>query len=190
MAKMLLKIIKVWVPLAIIISLFSGLVYGAVQQGLRQSAYDPQIQISEDTASVLSSGKNPNEIISADKVDISKSLASYIIIFDKDGQPTTSSAQLDGRIPLPPKGVFAYTQSHHQDRFTWQPKPGVRSAVVVTYFSNGQTSGYVLAGRSMRELEIREEMILKDVVIGGSFIVLLALIFTLLFAKYHTKNVH
>lgn len=186
--KMLFKIIKFWLPLAAITSLFSGVLYGVTQHSIRYSANDPQIQLSEDIANSLSLGKKTEEVIPEDKVDISKSLAPYIIIFDKDGQPTTSSAQLDGKIPMPPVGVFAYTQTNHQDRFSWQPKPGIKSAVVLTYFNSGQNSGYVLAGRSLREVEIRENVVLRDVMIGWAVIMLMTLGYSIIFIKSHTNN--
>ncbi len=41
-----------------------------------------------------------------------------------------------------------------EDRITWQPEPGIRSAVVVVHYT-GATPGYVMAGRSLREVEWR-----------------------------------
>jgi hypothetical protein len=40
---------------------------------------------------------------------------------------------------------------------TWQPRPGVRIASVVTR----TPGGFLLAGRNMREIEIRENRVLK-----------------------------
>jgi hypothetical protein len=39
------------------------------------------------------------------------------------------------------------------DRLTWMPEAGVRSAIVVIHYDNG----YVLAGRSLRRVEQRED---------------------------------
>jgi hypothetical protein len=52
-------------------------------------------------------------------------------------------------------GVFDYVRQHDQDRITWQPEPGVRIATVVAGYTGSQ-SGFVLAGRSLREVEKRE----------------------------------
>jgi hypothetical protein len=38
------------------------------------------------------------------------------------------------------------------DAITWQPEPGVRSAVVMVAYAHG----YVLAGRSLEQVELRE----------------------------------
>jgi len=63
---------------------------------------------------------------------------------------------LDGKEPVIPTGVFASTQNSGETRFTWQPRTGVRSAVVVDYYK-GASSGFVLVGRSIREVENRED---------------------------------
>jgi hypothetical protein len=53
-------------------------------------------------------------------------------------------------------GVFDYTRAHGQDRITWQPRSGVRSAAIVARYG-GAHPGFVLAGRSLREVEARED---------------------------------
>jgi hypothetical protein len=158
-------IIKYWLLMAIIITGCSGLIYAVGQQDLRQSADDPQIQMAEDAAAKLAGGQQVQSIVPTEKVDIAKSLAPYIIVFDATGKPIASSAQLDGQTPTIPPGVFDYVRQHGEDRITWQPQPGVRSAVVVTQFQ-GPNPGFVLAGRSLREVEIREDNILHIVEIG------------------------
>lgn len=165
MNKRLINILVAFITLPIIITLIFGTIYATSQQVLRQSANDPQIQMAQDTASALESGKEAHSLIPSSEVDISKSLAPYIIIYDKDGQAMESSAVLDGKIPVVPKGVFDYVRSSGEDRFTWEPKDGVRSAVVVTSYK-GVNSGFVLAGRSLREIEIRENKIMLIAGIG------------------------
>jgi len=143
-----------------------GLCYAVVQQDIRQSANDPQIQIAEDSAAKLTDGQSIQNVVPSEKVDIAKSLAPYIIVFDATGKPLASSALLNGQTPTIPAGVFDYIKSNGEDRITWQPQPGVRSAVVVTQFK-GSNSGFVLVGRSLREVEILEDHILQLLIIGG-----------------------
>lgn len=159
--------IKHWVPIAITIIALCGIIYLAVQQNIRQTANDPQIQMAEDLAVLLENGKSPESLIPANEVDISKSLAPYIIIFDDSGKGVASQAILDSRIPIPPPGVFEYTKVKGKDIFTWQPKPGVRSAAVIVHF-NGAHPGFVLAGRSLREIEQREDNLLKIISAAGA----------------------
>lgn len=154
--KLLFGILKIWIPLAVGLILISGLVYVSVQQNYRQSLNDPQIQMAEDAAAALANGEQPQALIPQLKVDMAKSLAPYLIIFDEKGQPVASSVQLDGKTPVVPAGVFDYTKNKGEDRISWEPRKGVRSAAVIVYH-NGVSSGFVLAGRSMREVEIRED---------------------------------
>jgi hypothetical protein len=51
-------IIKHWLLVAIIITGFSGLLEATVQQVIRQSADDPQIQMAEDTYANSSASSN------------------------------------------------------------------------------------------------------------------------------------
>lgn len=149
-------LLKVWFLLAIITTALCGLIYLVVQQDIRIGANDPQIQIAEDVSRQILTGESPLDFIPPIKVDVSQSLANYIIIFDNKGKVVGSSAQLDGKDPVIPQGVFAQTKKLGETRFTWQPKTEVRSAVVVDYYK-GLNSGYVLVGRSLREIEKRED---------------------------------
>ena len=156
MNKQTLSFLKLFLPFAIIITAFCLLVSITVQQSYRQSANDPQIQIAEDIATLISQGANPQNYIPIGKVDISKSLATYILIFDKNGGLIGSSASLDDKTPQIPNGVLASAQKQGETKITWQPKVGVRSATVIVYYK-GANPGYVLVGRSLREVEIRED---------------------------------
>ena len=151
--------------MAVVVTGLSWLIYAVAQQNIRYSADDPQIQIAEDTAAKLTGGQQAQNIMPSEKVDIAKSLAPYIIVFDTTGKPVAASAQLDGQIPTIPPGVFDYVRQNGEDRITWQPQPGVRSAVVVTQFK-GANSGFVLAGRSLREAEKREDDLMQIFLIG------------------------
>ncbi len=147
---------KIWFPIAVAVTLVCGLVYATVQQDLRQSANDPQIQMAEDLAGKLGNGILPSRVLPENQVEISKSLSPYVIVFDAKGNYLAASATLDGKPPLLPAGVFDYAKTHGQNRVTWQPRLDVRSAIVVIPFKGSQ-EGFVAAGRSLREVEIRED---------------------------------
>lgn len=150
-----LNVLIAWLPLAVAITVLAGLAYVLVQQDLRLSANDPQIQMSEDAAILLMDGRPPQAVLPNGVADIGYSLAPYVIVYDDSGKPLASSGLLDDEIPELPSGVLDYTRQHGQDRLTWQPKYGVRSAIVVTRY-NGANPGFVAAGRSLREIEKRE----------------------------------
>lgn len=150
--------------LAGIVTLLCGLIYTSVQQDIRQSANDPQIQMAETTASALATGVAYPSVLPMGTIDIATSLVPYIILFDDAGQPVAASGLLKGKIPELPVGVFerARTEEH---RFTWQPQEGVRSAVVLRHY-DGPHPGFVLAGKSLRDVEDRQSQLIVAVGIG------------------------
>ncbi len=159
---------KTWIPLAATITLLCGLIYVSVQQVLRQSANDPQIQIAEDVSGALSTGVPPAAIANPNGTDLKKSIATFIIIYDSSKSSVLSSATLDGKTPQLPKGVFDEVNKKGQRSFTWEPKKGTRVAAVVRKYS-GKASGYVLVARSLREVEKRELMLKQGVGIAWIF---------------------
>ena len=140
----------------------AGTGYFISQQVLRMSANDPQIQLAEDAAQRLNSGENAARIAPDRKVDMAASLAPFVIVYDDSGRPVASSASLDGATPTPPRGVFEFVRSNREESVTWQPRPDVRIASVVTRTADG----LVVAGRNMREVEIREDRVLKLAALG------------------------
>ena len=150
-----LRAAVLWVPLAVAVTGLSALVYGAVQQDLRQGANDPQIQMAEDAAAKLSAGAAPNAVIPSEQVELNGSLQPYIMVFDAQSHLVASSAQLNGQAPPFPPSVFDSARARGQDRITWQPAPGVRSAVVVQPWRDG----FVVVGRSLRLAEERIDQI-------------------------------
>ena len=163
--------LRAWIPIAIAVTGMCGLVYVTVQQQYRQSLNDPQIQMAEDGAARLAAGDVPASLVErgVPPVDISYSLAPWVAVYDNHGTPLESSAVFDGAPPKPPIGVFDAAQTglplivgHHltidvpanENRVSWQPRAGVRSAIVVVWVP--ETKQFVVAGRNMREIEARE----------------------------------
>lgn len=156
MHRIVFHVARIWLPLALAVSVVSLLAYTLVQQDIRIGANDPQIQMAEDAASLLAKGAPVSAVLPPHKVDIASSLAPYMVIYIENETPVAGTGKLDGRIPTLPDGVLKYTRIHGEDRITWQPHDGVRSAIVVKYF-NGKRSGFVMAGRSLREVEKRAD---------------------------------
>jgi len=176
-----------WLLVAIVVTGLIGLLYAVVQQDIRQGANDPQIQMAEDAASKLANGESVQNVVPSEKVDIATSLAPYLIIFDANGNPLASSAQLNGQTPTIPSGVFDSVRQNGEDRITWQPQTGVRCAIVVTQFK-GPTTGFVVAGRSLREVEKREDSLLLILEAGWVVMILATFVASaILFRKSATS---
>jgi len=175
--------VRAFIPLAVAITGLSGLIYWAVQQDIRIGSYEPQIQLSEDTATSINAGTDPAKVVLSGNVEISKSVAPYLMVFDDNGKLLAGNAKLFGQNPTIPQGVLDFAKANGQDRVSWQPASGVRSAIIITHFSNSKISGSVVAGRSLREPEKRVDMLGAQV--GLAYIVTMVATFfaTLVFAE-------
>jgi len=161
----IISTLKSWLPLGIAITLILGTLYFAVQQSYRENANDPQIQVVEDFASSLSTGKKIDPAKITSKVNLKDSLSPFIMFFDKDQKLVASTAILNGSSPALPSGVLDEAKKKGDTQITWQPEKGARSAIVVKYYSD-KDSGYVVSGRSIREVEKRIQNLTYMVLIG------------------------
>jgi hypothetical protein len=154
-----LRAIALFLPVAVLATLGCGLVYVGVQQDLRSGANDPQLQLAEDAARALDAGAEPASIVGGTEVDVAQSLAPFVVVFDLAGHVLATDGQLDGHDPVPPLGVLDAARAHSPNVLTWQPRPGVRVATAAVPWQGGT----VLAGRSLREVERREDQLLLTV---------------------------
>jgi hypothetical protein len=157
--------LKFWIASLIVVTLLCGLTYVITQHILRADANDPQIQMAEDAATALAKGQPPQSVLPRTKVAMDKSLAPFVIIYDSAGQPVATSGTINNQAPLLPNGVLEATKQNGEDRITWQPQNDTRIAAVITAYS-GTTEGFVLAGRSLREVESRESEVLIYTIIA------------------------
>ena len=165
--------LRYWIPLAVVTTGLVGLVYVAVQQDLRMGANDVPAQIAQDTAASIAKGAEPFTVTGKDDVDISVSLSAWSLVFDDTGKVVAGTPVLDGKQAVPPPGVFTVAKKSGQDRVTWQPRPGVRQAVVAVRIAGGK--GVVMAGRSLRETEAHVDQLTQ--IAGAAWIAILAAAF-------------
>ncbi len=182
------KALYIWLMISIVSTLTCGLVFISVQQSLRQGANDPQIQMAQDIAAKLSAGATVESVVPKESVDIEKSLAPFVTVADENGQTVASSAMLDAVVPKVPSGVFDYVASHGEDRVTWQPRAGVRQAIVVTSYDSGSSKGFVVAGRSLKEVEKRTNQAWQESVAAWCAVVGVSLIMLLIGAAVLQRN--
>ncbi len=148
--------------IATVLALF---LYAIPQQVLRQGANDPQLQLAGDLAARLEQGVAPADAVPPGQVDLARSLAPFVIVYDDRGVPIASQAQLNGKPPSPPQGVFNYVRSHGEDTISWKPvlggAHGLRIAAVIQRVQHVGTggAGFVLAGRSLAEVQARIDQV-------------------------------
>jgi len=139
-----------------------GTIYTVVQQAQRRAANDPQIQLAEDAAAGLNNGAVPSSLVNG-RINMSTSLAPFLIIYDKQGRVAAGNGVLDSAVPVVPLGVLRAAAGHDYHAVTWQPAGGVRIAAVAVAAQNY----FVLSGRSLKEVERNENATLQLSLFGG-----------------------
>lgn len=179
----ILEIIIVFV----FITLISLMVYGVAQQMLRQGANNVPVQLAADVINKLESGVSVKSVALPTGIEISKSLSPFVIILDQNKKVLVSSATLNSQIIVIPAGVFDFVARNGEDRITWQPQAGIREAIVVDKYSAGGTSGFVVAGTSLKETESTIDKIGRDVIIGWIIINIFAVTSLALLTLFRKK---
>ncbi|HEY8679719.1 MAG TPA: hypothetical protein VIN01_01575 [Candidatus Dormibacteraeota bacterium] len=164
------RFLRRWLPLAVVATVLAGSAFAIGQQLLRTGANDPQVQLAEDAAAQLQSGAAPSDVIPSATTEIATSLAPWVLVYGPDRKQLAGSARLDGKGVEYPTSVFDNAPAGgRRDEVTWQPRAGVRAASVVVGFNGG----WVVAGRSLRLVEEREDA-LGQLAIAGWLAALVA----------------
>jgi len=173
----------------IVVTILCGLIYATVQQSHRSVANDPQLQIASDLKSAIEHNHPVAQWMNGDSIDISQSLSVFKTLYKKNGAPLQSTGFLDGQLPQIPRGVLDFTNKYGEDVITWQPGQGVRIALVVEAVASPEI-GYVVAGRSLREVEKRESDLTTMVLVAWlicSGVILLHFLLSYFSYKNQTK---
>jgi hypothetical protein len=172
-------VLRRWIPLAAVACAMALLVYVAVHQTIRRGADQPQVQLAEDAAHAFETGGDTSLLPHA-RVALEASLAPFVNLYDADGAPLSGNGRLRGALLAPPRGIFATARTDGESRVTLMPERGVRIAAVVRPIRGG-LGGFVVAGRSMREIEqqtryvlLASVNILAATLIGSLVLVVLA----------------
>jgi hypothetical protein len=146
-------------------TILCGLIYVSVQHLHRSGANDPQLEIALDLKDAIENNQSTVKWMSSDSIEISKSLSVFKTFYNANGEPLQSTGFLDGRLPRIPKGVFDFTAKCKEDVLTWQPRAGVRMAMVVEAINSPQIA-FVAVGRSLKEVENRESTLVTMVLVA------------------------
>ena len=159
------RTLGLFIPSAVAVTICLIAVFAGAQHVYRSDANDPQYQMAEDAAHRLDAGAEPADVIPAGpRVDLGASLAPFIAVYDSQGTPQASNSVLDGvNGPTPPQSVLDQAVSRNPDVITWQPRDGVRMAIVAFPWKGGT----VVAGRSLTLIEQRTSDLLTLLILGG-----------------------
>jgi hypothetical protein len=148
-------LVRAWLAIVGVATLVLGASYAMVQQSTRLSADDLPLTTAQVAKQELQNGSDAKDVAPSLKTDLRNDTSVFMVITDSSQHVLASSAVLDGQTPLPPKGVFTYTDANGTDHFTWEPAPGVRLATRVTTYGKSPDNGYIITGQSLKPYEDR-----------------------------------
>jgi len=138
---------------ALLVTTIFGSIYAVVQQVERQGANDAPLRLTSQLASTTESTGISADVGAGSRVDLAKSLALFSIVFDSTGTAVSGTGYLDGALATLPRGVIDAARAHGEDRVSWEPRPGLRFAIVAV--SAG--ADVIVAGQSLAPSESRTD---------------------------------
>jgi hypothetical protein len=135
----------------VVATILFGTIYVVAQQLDRQGANEAPLRLASQVAAELREGQSTT-VDAQPHVDLSRSLAAFVVVEDAQGSPTSGSGFLKGTLVSLPTGVLANAAKTGQDNVTWQPQAGLRFATVTLKVGNQ----FVTAGQSLKPSEDRD----------------------------------
>jgi hypothetical protein len=135
----------------VVATILFGTIYVVAQQLDRLSANDAPLRLASQVASELREGQTTT-LDAQPHVDLSRSLAAFVVVEDAQGQSSDGSGFLKGSLVSLPTGVLASAAKSGQDNVTWQPAAGLRFATVTLKVGNQ----FISAGQSLKPSEDRD----------------------------------
>ena len=135
----------------VVATVLFGTIYVVAQQLDRQGANEAPLRLASQVAAELREGQTTT-VDAQPHVDLSRSLAVFVVVEDAQGSATSGSGFLKGALVSLPTGVLANAARTGQDDVTWQPAPGLRFATVTLKVGDQ----FVTAGQSLKPSEDRD----------------------------------
>ena len=135
----------------IVATILFGTIYVVAQQLDRLGANDAPLRLASQVAAELREGQTTT-VDAQPHVDLSRSLAPFVVVEDAQGRASDGSGFLKGTLVSLPTGVLASAGKSGQDNVTWQPSPGLRFATVTLRVGDQ----FVSAGQSLKPSEDRD----------------------------------
>ncbi|MDQ1547211.1 MAG: hypothetical protein QOH69_2115 [Actinomycetota bacterium] len=157
----------VWVQrlaAVIVATVLFGTIYVVAQQLERLGANDAPLRLASQVAAELREGQTTT-VDAQPHVDLSRSLAPFVVVEDAQGRASDGSGFLKGSLVSLPTGVLANAAKSGEDNVTWQPASGLRFATVTLRVGDQ----FVSAGQSLKPSEDRDGTI--RLLVGSGWLV-------------------
>jgi len=109
-----------WIIIMFLVTFTCLLTYLVAQQVIRLGANELPVQFAAETIIKLENGTSDKDAVPNQNIDISKSLDTFVMIFDKDKNLIAASAMMGGAQPVFVKGVLDSVDKRGEYRETWE----------------------------------------------------------------------
>ncbi len=133
-----------------IVTIVFGTMYALIQQQNRVQANDIPTMLAQETVNSLADGGSIPEGYFG-RMNVLKTSAPFVMIYDKKGVPIAGSGYLAGKIAELPAGVIKHAKPGKNHAVTWAPVKDKRFATVTV----ASDSYYVVAAQSLTNVESR-----------------------------------
>lgn len=158
---------SIWIPRAvavIVTTILFGTIYVIAQQLDRNSANDTPWRLASQVASEIRGGQTTT-LDAQPHVDLSRSLAPFVVVENAQGSATAGSGFLNGSLVSMPTGVLSNAAKTGQDNVSWQPQRDLRFATVTLKVGDQ----FVTAGQSLQPTEDRDAIL--EVLVGFAWLI-------------------
>jgi hypothetical protein len=139
-----------WLMPIVVMTILFGTIYVVTQQLDRSQANDTPLRLASQVAAELREGQG-STVDAQPHVDLSRSLAPFVVVENAQGISTSGSGFLEGALVSLPTGVLSSAAQSGRDDVTWQPGRGLRFATVTLKVGDQ----FVSAGQSLAPSEDR-----------------------------------
>jgi hypothetical protein len=164
----------------IVVTILFGTIYVVAQQLDRLGANDDPLRLASQVAAELREGQTTT-VDAQPHVDLSRSLAPFVVVEDAQGRASDGSGFLKGSLISLPSGVLASAAKSGQDNVTWQPASGLRFATVTLRVGDQ----FVSAGQSLKPSEDRDGKF--RLLVGLGWLVSILVLAAVWFALYRVR---
>jgi hypothetical protein len=157
---------KKWLVFVIFLAVLLFVGFCFLRNNLRQTMFSELAPTTMELQEQLDGGTSPNGALSrifyhSDEADLSTDLKSVIkshtsnnpsfgVVIEQTKSYSTSSAKIDGQIPIPPAEFLSNTKSKGNSQLVWHPAKGVWVAIDSLTYHYGDVFGYTLSGQSAK----------------------------------------
>jgi hypothetical protein len=162
-----------WLGCCALATIGAATVYVVAQQVGRRAADDvPRAIVAQQVAALSSRAPTSGLPAMGPAMALSSQSAPFVIVYDSAHRVLATTARLDETTPGLPSGTLDDAVSLGGTSVTWQPRAGVREAVIAQPWSGPAGSGVVVAGVGLGATEDRARSVLVAVTAGWVLVVL------------------